>query len=163
MEKKTKFWMWGIGILLVFSFIFLIQEAAQNSQNCATTPAVEMNIGGHENINMHIHQELTITINGESVVIPASIGLPSAEVMRPIHTHDSSGKIHVEGTCPRDFTLGEFFDVWGETFTETCIFENCVDEDHRLTMYVNGVESLQWRDLILKNEDSIEIVYEEKV
>ncbi len=157
---KTKTWLWIIAIVAFVGGGWLLWTAAGNSQDCATAAVTEMNIGGHESLTMHIHQILTITVNGEQILIPANIGLLNG-VMRPIHTHDSSGKIHVEGTCPRDFTLGEFFDVWGQTFTEQCIMENCVDETHTLRMYVNGIESTMFRNLVLKNEDEIEIVYEE--
>ena len=160
MKGKTKVYV-GIATILGLAFVYYIFSLAiSNTQNCATMPATDMDIGGHESLTMHIHQDLSIRINGDTMIIPANIGLENS-IMRPIHTHDGSGRIHVEGTCPRDFTLGEFFDVWGETFTSSCIFENCVDENHRLTMYVNGVETLQWRDLVLKDGDAIEIVYEE--
>ena len=31
----------------------------------------------------------------------------------PLHTHDYSGTIHVESTANRNYTLGEFLNVWG--------------------------------------------------
>ncbi|MDP3728918.1 MAG: hypothetical protein Q8R18_05725 [bacterium] len=157
---KTKTWLWFGGIIGVAFIIYIIWTAAGNSQNCATAPVTEINIGDHKNILSHIHQTLTITVNGEQIIIPANIGILSG-IMRPIHTHDSSGKIHVEGPCQRDFTLEEFFDLWGQTFTEDCIMENCIDETHTLKMYVNGVETTLFGDYILKADDEIEIIYEE--
>lgn len=153
-------WTWLIGAIALLGVAWLLWIAAGNSQDCATMPVTEMDIGGHESLTMHIHQMLTITVNGEQILIPANIGLPNG-MMRAIHTHDSSGKVHVEGTCPRDFTLGEFFDVWGQTFTEECIMEHCIDETHTLKMSVNGVETLMFRDTVLKDGDEIEIIYEE--
>jgi len=161
MKTKTKVY-WGIAAVICVALVYYVfTMAAENSQNCATTPVTEMDIGGHESLTMHIHQQMAITINGEQILIPANIGLPNG-IMRPIHTHDSTGKIHVEGICPRDFTLGEFFDVWGEEFTESCIMGFCEDETHTLALYVNNVESLQYRDLILKDGDEIKIIYEGK-
>ncbi len=162
MKIKTKMY-WGIATVVCLALIYYISTmASNNSQNCATAPAAEMDIGGHESLTMHIHQMLTISIDGESIIIPANIGLPSG-VMRPIHTHDSSGKLHVEGTCQRDFTLGEFFDIWEQTFTEQCIMSSCIDETHTLKVFVNGVESTEYRSLVLKDGNEIEIVYEETV
>lgn len=157
---KKKSWAYlgaalGLGLL-----VYIIWLAASNSQDCATMPATEMDIGDHQNIISHIHSTLSITINGEKLIIPSNIGVPTG-VMRPIHTHDSSGKIHIEGLCPRDFTLGEFFDIWGQTLTDECIMSYCEDETHTLTMFVNGIETTRYRDLILKDNDEIEIVYEE--
>jgi len=36
-----------------------------------------------------------------------------------IHTHDSSGKIHVEAPAEGTFTLGQLFTIWGEPLTNT--------------------------------------------
>ena len=33
--------------------------------------------------------------------------------MAPLHTHDDSGIIHVESSINRNYTLGEFLEVWG--------------------------------------------------
>jgi len=160
MKSKTKIY-WGIaGLISIALVYYLFTMAAENSQNCATMPVTEMDIGGHESLTMHIHQMLTIKINGEQIIIPANIGLPNG-MMRPIHTHDASGKIHVEGTCPRDFTLGEIFDVWGEEFTEISFMGNPIDATHTLTMSVNGVETTMFGDYVLKDGDEIELVYEE--
>ncbi|HIH59199.1 MAG TPA: hypothetical protein HA360_00270 [Nanoarchaeota archaeon] len=160
MNKKTKIYT-GIGILIGIVLIYYIFSlAASNQDSCTTKPVTEIDIGGHQNVVSHIHQSLQIEINGETILIPANIGLEGV-VMRPIHTHDASGKIHVEGPCPRDFTLGEFFDVWQEEFTETCIIGNCEDETHTLTLYVNGIENTEYRNLVLRDDQKIEIVYEE--
>ena len=32
----------------------------------------------------------------------------------PLHTHDTSGKIHVEADAPSTFTLGQLFAIWGQ-------------------------------------------------
>jgi len=146
--------------LMALGIYFIVAQAANKEAYCLNTPAEEMDIGGHQNLALHIHQMLTITINGEKYSVPAGIGLVG-DIMRPTHTHDSTGKLHVEGPCPRDFTLGEFFDVWNQEFNSTCIFSYCEDETHSLTLYVNGVENTEYRDLVLKDHDGIEIVFAE--
>ncbi|MSR86198.1 hypothetical protein EXS74_02285 [Candidatus Woesearchaeota archaeon] len=162
MNTKTKVYS-VIAIVICLALVYYIFTlAAQNSQNCATAPAAEIDVGGDQNVVYHIHPQLNININGEDVVIPTNIGLTSG-IMRPLHTHDTTGEIHVESPCERDFVLGDFFDLWGKTFTSTCILDSCVDENHTLTMYVNGIESTEYRDLILKDKNEIEIIYEETV
>jgi hypothetical protein len=60
----------------------------------------------------HIHPLLTINIDGQNVPIPAGIGIgPDGNL--PIHTHDSSGIIHVESTKKLPFRLQDFFTIWG--------------------------------------------------
>jgi hypothetical protein len=69
---------------------------------------------------LHIHQHLDLYVAGKRVTIPADIGIvqtASGVLFSPIHTHDTSGIIHVESPTVRPFTLGEFFDVWGVRFT----------------------------------------------
>jgi len=65
----------------------------------------------------HIHPILSITLNGQQVVIPAGIGLTGTTFSNP-HTHDTTGTLHIgEGPAGidqgnRNATLKDFFDVW---------------------------------------------------
>ena len=69
---------------------------------------------GFEGTALHIHQHLDVFVDGRRVVVPAGIGIdPDGRFISPLHTHDTSGVIHVESTTVRPFTLGEFFAVWG--------------------------------------------------
>jgi hypothetical protein len=75
---------------------------------------------------MHIHPSITIVdSNGKQMPLPTDIGInPSLwkdhsldqfgmQGMSPLHTHDSSGTVHVESNAKRDYSLGQFMDVWG--------------------------------------------------
>ena len=44
---------------------------------------------------------------------------PGTDCYYPLHTHDMTGKIHVEATAPAVFTLGQFFAIWGEPLEPT--------------------------------------------
>lgn len=115
----------------------------------------------HVNLSLHIHPHLEIVINGEKQVIPANLGvLPGC--MRPVHTHDQTGTIHIEWKRPRDFVLADFFRVWGETFNQNQILDSQVDENHELIMTVNGQRSEEYENLVMKDGDRIVIVYQEK-
>lgn len=69
---------------------------------------------------------LTISIDGQPVEIPAYVGIdrPRA-VQSPVHTHDTSGEVWLEGRGNREITLADFFAVWGVKFTETCLGDAC--------------------------------------
>jgi len=83
----------------------------------------------------HIHVLLRIVVSTfaqsfEAYSPPENVGIlfdyPAGTgkvCMRPLHTHDASGVIHVEYEQPRDFTLKEFFDVWNVTFSMTKIWK----------------------------------------
>ena len=149
--------------LIIFSLILVVIGAGifyliNSSENCKTMKASEMNIHGHNDLVQHIHANLKISILGLDQPIPPNIGR-DGDIMRPIHTHDTTGKLHIESYCLRDFKLGEFFEVWGKEFNEDCIFEHCSNDSNKLRMYVDNKENLEFGNLSLKDGDIIKIVY----
>jgi hypothetical protein len=76
----------------------------------------------------HIHTHLTIFVNGQERQVPAGIGIPNAVAQQTqagpfissgscfywLHTHAADGIIHIESPVQRTYTLGEFFDEWGQ-------------------------------------------------
>lgn len=116
------------------------------------------NLYSHNALALHIHPHLEIEINGQKQAIPQGIGV-SSNVMRVIHTHDDTGKLHVESPVPHTFKLQDFFTVWEKTFSDSCIFEYCNNETHQLRMTVNSQPSSAYGELPLKDLDNIRIVY----
>ena len=107
---------------------------------------------------VHWHAKLNIYIEGELLTIPANVGLTGAEVHPAvIHTHDIDNILHKEG--PADLTLGNFFEVWEQTFTSTCILEFCDNSTHQLRMTVNGIDNMEYGDYVFQDQDVIEIDY----
>ncbi|MFO0725390.1 MAG: hypothetical protein U1E65_16525 [Myxococcota bacterium] len=75
---------------------------------------------------MHIHPNLRIFVSGQEVAVPANIGIApnlwkdhsmdkyiGDMGAAPIHTHDSSGTLHVESSVTARYTLGNFLKIWG--------------------------------------------------
>ena len=76
----------------------------------------------------HIHAHLTIFVNGSARQVPAGIGIPGAQGQSTpngtfigsgtcfywLHTHAADGIIHIESPVQRSYTLGEFFNEWGQ-------------------------------------------------
>ena len=116
---------------------------------------------GAEGTALHIHQHLDLLINGTTVPIPAGIGIDEAGgFLSPIHTHDTSGIIHVESSVVRDFTLGEFFDIWGVRFTKDSIGGYTASATSTLAVYANGsLVTGDPRNLVLTEHQEIMIVY----
>jgi hypothetical protein len=86
---------------------------------------------------LHFHPRLAIFLNGHRQTVPEGIGLgPLGDL--PLHTHDSSGTIHVESPVVRPFFLGEFFAVWGVPFDGQQVLGFHADATHRVTMTVDG-------------------------
>ena len=87
----------------------------------------------------HTHQHLDVYVDGAPVAVPAGIGIDEvAQIIAPIHTHDSTGIIHVESPVVRDFTLGELFEVWGVRFDAHCLGGTCDGNGRALSVFVNG-------------------------
>jgi len=66
-----------------------------------------------EHIDYHIHTLLKVYYQGADVTVPANIGIQPGEGLSPLHTHDTSGIVHVENQTKEDFTIGQFFTEWG--------------------------------------------------
>src|SRR5712671_5401660 len=121
----TAWWLIGIAVLLIALFAWsniAIREKSASRTNrevallCTTDMATQF----------HIHPVLKIVINGQQQTIPANIGIRS-NCMNSLHTHDDSGTLHVESPEKRDFTLADFFAVWGKTYTKDQILDSKVD------------------------------------
>jgi hypothetical protein len=82
-----------------------------------------------EQVLFHIHAHLTIFVRGVPRQVTAGIGIaPPHEVAATpqgafvaggscftwLHTHAADGIIHTESPVNRTYTLGEFFDIWGQ-------------------------------------------------
>jgi hypothetical protein len=99
-------------------------------------PAIALAQDGNVDMNpiiMHIHPQLSILVESMPFEVLAQIGIePSlwkdhsldnfgmqsmpeinTVAMAALHTHDSSGILHVESTIYRDYTLGEYLNIWG--------------------------------------------------
>jgi hypothetical protein len=94
----------------------------------------------------HSHPNLIITINGANFALPPTPGTFDNGCPQPIHTHDATGTLHIETDQGRDYTLGDWFLLWGHwannpttaIFNSTQIFDHKVDGTHHLNMTVNG-------------------------
>ena len=77
-----------------------------------------------------------------------------------LHTHDDSGIIHIESPVQRDYTLGQFFDVWGVPFTSTSIGSYTNSGNKTLQAFVNGKPVTgDLRSIVLTNHEEIVVTY----
>jgi len=92
-----------------------------------------------EGTALHIHQHLDIYVNGRRVPLPAGIGIDELDgFISPLHTHDTSGVIHVESPKVETFTLGQFFAVWGVRLTPRCLGGYCSSGARAVRVYASG-------------------------
>jgi hypothetical protein len=98
-----------------------------------------------EQLLFHIHAHLQMFVNGQEELVPAGIGIgPPLQMFGGIvvggscfswlHTHDESGIIHIESPVMQTFTLGNFFDIWGQPLSSTQLGP----AQGTVTAFVNG-------------------------
>jgi hypothetical protein len=93
------------------------------------TPVDSITADPVERVVFHIHAHLEIYVNGQQRAVPGGVGIvPPYQIQQSpvgpfitggtafywLHTHDRTGVIHIESPVPRVYTLGEFFDIWGQ-------------------------------------------------
>jgi hypothetical protein len=109
-----------LGTAIVAAFAVFSNHPARSVANVAID-GIACQAG--MDINYHIHTHLTLYDQGRPVVVPQYVGIPfSTSIDTPdqycfywLHTHATSGVIHVESPTPRLYTLGQFFDIWSHT------------------------------------------------
>ncbi len=98
----------------------------------------------------HYHAHVSLIVNGRQLALPLGIGIKNAVVVGDslaiagtcfywLHAHDRTGIIHVEPSqTGHTFTLGEYFDVWGEPLTSS----NVAGQQGPVTVYIDGARYL---------------------
>lgn len=106
---------------------------------CSTpgSSASEIKCSSTEQNTYHIHAELMIFVNGQQVTVPANIGIEQ-DCLYWLHTHDTSGIIHVEAPKKDTYTLGQFFEIWGEPLDSTHLLDKTATDNQSIIAYVNG-------------------------
>jgi hypothetical protein len=90
-----------------------------------------------EQLNYHIHSGLDIFVNGVQQQVPSKIGIISSpSCLYWLHTHSGDGIIHVEAPGARELNLGQFLDIWGQTYNSTAFFDSV--SGMPVTAYVDG-------------------------
>lgn len=127
----------------------------------------------HDGLARHDHVTLQIFIDGNPHTVESAIGIQTdvcngnENYMHTIHTHDDTGKLHVELNEAGDISLGVFFDIWGYHFNETGIFDHRVNETHEMVMHVHATNEdateenrvTTFDNYLIQNGEVIEVHY----
>ena len=104
----------------------------------------------HTGVGMHIPPHLKIFVKSEEIKIPANLGI-SARCMRPIHTHDDTGTLHLEFPNRKDVLLEQFFKIWKKSLNDFGLNPK---------MKVNGSENSELQNYIMRDGDQIELFFD---
>jgi hypothetical protein len=100
-----------------------------------------LSTAGSEGTAEHYHAHLDVIVNGKNVAVPNGIGVDNAaQLISPLHTHDTTGAIHIETpTKGTPYYLGQVFTEWGVGLSQHMLGGLHADgTNSRLTAYVDG-------------------------
>jgi hypothetical protein len=110
----------------------------------------------------HYHVHLDVIVAGQTVPVTANIGVdPQSGMMTGLHTHDTSGVIHIEAAKDNDrFTLGQLFTEWNVRLSRARLGGLRVAHGKTLTAYVNGMRRVgDPARIVLRPHQEIALVY----
>lgn len=133
-------------VLVVAASVYFFSKAPASSSSTTTAqtsnfayPQVDNSVcEANEQVAYHVHAHLTLYISGQQVPVPQNIGIANDQsCLYWLHTHDTSGVIHVEAPNQQVFTLGTFFKEWGQVFPQQQYPVQLASTDG-WKVYVNG-------------------------
>lgn len=105
----------------------------------AAVAAAGLPMLGSEGAVEHIHAHFDVIVDGQSVPVPAGIGIDRGQrLISPLHTHDASGVIHIESPVKRPFSVGEFFTEWQVSLSADNIGALRTADGKSVRVFVNG-------------------------
>ena len=124
-------------------------------------PAVDgINCDQLEQTAYHIHAHLSIYINGQLSLIPQNTGIaPDLSCYYWLHTHDTTGVIHIEAPAKTTPTLGNFLDIWDNEFSSLGYPIQLADPSN-WQVWVGGIPYHgNFRNILLKAHELITLAY----
>lgn len=175
-------WIAGVGVVIAVGVFLLVRpdeptvrpetlpgelttEAPWDANaDLAAERADLIDLPGHtEPLAMHNHVDLQVFVNGEAQNVPVSVGIDDSvdpADIESLHTHSPGEVVHIESGTVSQFTLGEFFDVWGVRLSGTCLGGYCQEGQDRLRAFVGGEEVTgPIRDVPLDDQSVIVVAY----
>lgn len=140
-----------VALLVVGSLVVYFVRNPIGNSTTSTQPVVEGTVvnanyppvdGAYcdalEQTAYHIHAHLSMWVNGQPYQLPQGVGIaPDNSCLYWMHVHDTTGVIHIEAPQNVSFTLGNFFDVWDQSF-HSSNYPTQLSSTTGWTVYVNG-------------------------
>lgn len=132
---------------------------SRNPDQTSTARKAGLPMLGSEMLQVHYHAHLDVIVDGKPVTVPAYVGIDeNAQTITALHTHDTSGVLHIESGKDTPFTLGQFFTEWGQPLSAAQIGPVALGADHELHVVVNGKEVTgDPAAYVLKSHDEIAV------
>ena len=156
MKRNKATIIWIVVIVVVLAGLFILPRITGDRGSVVggwKDTGIGCLLQGHTRLTQHIHPALAITVDGTPEATLANIGIiPTC--MSELHTHDGSGVIHAESAdAKKTFTLGQFFEVWGEPLLR---------EGYILSASVDGEVVTDPASIVLRDGELIALEYTRK-
>ncbi len=167
----------GVVAIAAVLFLFIHSATATNAPSSGAVNGYAQGItcDALEGTAAHYHANLQIIVNGQNEKVPADVGFgPGGSCLFWLHTHDTSGVIHIETpNASRVYYLGDFFAVWSKTVNQSgtillgdpqvssaSFFGHPIDKNHPLTIYIDGkIYTGDPMKIVLKSHENIWLEY----
>lgn len=125
----------AVGIIAFIVVKIVTSPALPPYQTGATIDGISCDQG--EQSQVHYHVQLQMYVNGAQQTFPSDAGRQSnTGCFYWLHTHASDGIVHIEAPADGTYTVGQFFDIWGQHLSTTQLLNTKVDSTHKMTIYV---------------------------
>jgi hypothetical protein len=117
-----------------------------------------------ETLNYHYHAHLDVIDGSSHVTLPQGLGFVivdgQPEGLTSLHTHDTSGIVHIESPKNTKFTLGQVFTEWAVRLSKDCVGGLCNGNGKVVRFFVDGKEYTgDPQQLVLRGHQEIAIWY----
>jgi hypothetical protein len=152
-RRKRAIWISGIAAVVVLASAItayaLVNAPKSTKQNPSALPTEAIFNPAYppvdgvycdqlEQTAYHIHVHLTIWLNGSQVTVPAQTGIaPDTSCYYWLHTHDTTGVVHIEAKTAALLNLQQFLDIWRKEFS-TLGYQNQLVSSTGWTVWVDG-------------------------
>jgi hypothetical protein len=135
-----------IGSLIAFLVVRNNQASDPLAQAQQIVDPTYQPIGGvycsaNEQVAYHIHAYVNINIDGAPVPLSQGVGVApgtTPSCLYWMHSHDTSGVIHIESPTTRVYTLKQYFDIWQSFSSSTITYPTQLSSSTGWTIYLNG-------------------------
>lgn len=131
-----------VGGIAALVFLAIIVAIILNNRGAAAGQTINnIRCDQGEQLAVHYHAHVDLIYKGQPVEIPAQTGINGTSCFYWLHTHQTTGIIHIEAPqadASRQFTLGDFFAIWNQPLSTKQMATLQVGSSEQLKAWVNG-------------------------
>lgn len=152
-KRNNKFIAIGIVAAIIAAIVVVVDKLDNSTVDTSIATIDGIPCETQEYSTYHVHAHLDVFVNGQRLTIPAGVGIHDNQCLYWLHTHNTDGIMHIESPKERQFTLGEFVDIWKATSPSLPPNEDPI-------IFVNGTPvTTKLQDTPLNAHDEIVLAY----